>query len=827
MPKFLTDEQMASLEAKEPKKKKFISDDEMTQLEESSKTGKLKTLGLGVLQGGSFGFADELTAMGSSLSGAKGGLKKAATYLGADYADDPDVVKYETEVSAERDIYKKAAEDRPGYFFGGEMVGSIPTMLIPGLQAAKLAKGAKLGKRLWEGSKVGAKAGAAYGAGASEATSTPELAKDIAVGTGMGAALGPAAELGLMGAGKGLKKGVEATKYLSEASPLRGLGTKLGGVSKEALDTMVKHKPEVKATGKKLADPSDEGLLPQLSEAIRKHEVNIDDATLELQRATQKAETAVGAEQKIAKERVEQLSKYVDDLKRERAMSGRAAESEVGAGQREASFQAKQRLNEIKQTEKTLRATALSDNQRLAEHSIRGLTDMSVEIAHLGKNTLNPQKLVGLDKNAFLGKIKSATVGKYDETLQPGMYEPMKSAYTQLETRIKNLPDNLSEVDAKKVLDDVRMNLKQWYAANQPGKFVGSLDLPQDRVTNEASKELLVLLRESNPAYAEFADQSRYLIQLQEAASKKLNPSGVIKSMKDPQSTEASLFKSITQEQTPESLPANMKAEVGELEAISRMSPADKLQQKLQARASAEAPYTPQIENSEMGVNFAKAYANKLDDKWAKQELDKALKDPEAALAFAKDKASAIQAWFPDSAGRSRAAELLQEAFEKNDDTALAALRSIGEDFGPQFQRELDLLKAYIEFHKKGGEGQIANVMALAGRGGASAAGLNPFTGYVAGKGGSSLIGAGRSVAARGLNTAARTMPARAFGGASRGTFSLITQALQMIPDKLGPYSQQLMQASQRGVLPITHYKMMQTDGGYRLLMQQLEEESE
>ncbi len=103
-------------------------------------------------QGLTFGFADEAAA----ALGATGDLMRGDTNIGRNY---------DRRVAQHRADLKQAESDHPLASLASNVVGSLPTMLIPGLNAAR---GAKLSQTAWNAVKAGAKAGALSGAGAAE-----------------------------------------------------------------------------------------------------------------------------------------------------------------------------------------------------------------------------------------------------------------------------------------------------------------------------------------------------------------------------------------------------------------------------------------------------------------------------------------------------------------------------------------------------------------------------------------------------------------------------------------------------------------------------------
>ena len=165
-------------------------------------TGKLKAVGLGAAQGLTFGFADELEALARSTFGKK---------------------TYQESVEQARKKYEKAAEDRPGAYYGAEIGTGVLSTFIPvagQLGAAGVAaRAGKAAKDIYAAKKgvdvaskaargvelatAGAVGGGLGSIGASEADllskQTPEaaleLGTDIATGALGGATLGKAGQV--------------------------------------------------------------------------------------------------------------------------------------------------------------------------------------------------------------------------------------------------------------------------------------------------------------------------------------------------------------------------------------------------------------------------------------------------------------------------------------------------------------------------------------------------------------------------------------------------------------------------------------------------------
>lgn len=123
-----------------------------------------------VLNGLTFGFGDEATAGVRSLFGS---------------------TSYDDALAEERANLARYREQRPWLSAGLELAGSAPTMLIPGLGAARAAQA---GSRLYSAVRAGAAAGAAGGALSGIGEGEGALGRTVggAVGAGVGALAGGA-----------------------------------------------------------------------------------------------------------------------------------------------------------------------------------------------------------------------------------------------------------------------------------------------------------------------------------------------------------------------------------------------------------------------------------------------------------------------------------------------------------------------------------------------------------------------------------------------------------------------------------------------------------
>jgi hypothetical protein len=157
------------------------------ETEEARRPSKLESAGRGVLQGGSLGFADEITAAGESLFTDK---------------------TYDQALKESRENYRAAREENPLTYGAGEIGGAVGAAFIPGAGLLNAGKAATVAGKVGRAAFQGGISGLGY----SEADDAAGLAKDTIVGSGVGAALGGA------------------------ASGLSGLSTKLVGKGAEAVD---------------------------------------------------------------------------------------------------------------------------------------------------------------------------------------------------------------------------------------------------------------------------------------------------------------------------------------------------------------------------------------------------------------------------------------------------------------------------------------------------------------------------------------------------------------------------------------------------------------
>lgn len=180
---FISDDDMKKLDGGQD----FISDDDFAKMQE--KPSELSSAGLGAVDAGSLGFADE--AYGAVVGGFK-------ALTGPRNYDDT----YREARDEARNVFKNAEQANPKSYMAGQIGGGLATSFVPGVG---LAKGAGLAANVARGAALGGVAGI----GSSEAD---DFSKDALLGTAVGGATGGVG----YGVGKVIEKGAGA---LSQVAP--------------------------------------------------------------------------------------------------------------------------------------------------------------------------------------------------------------------------------------------------------------------------------------------------------------------------------------------------------------------------------------------------------------------------------------------------------------------------------------------------------------------------------------------------------------------------------------------------------------------------------
>lgn len=171
----------------------------------------------GIADAATFGFSDEIAAAGD-------------TYLNP-WNDK----SYGENVADQRGRDTQDSEDFPVTRFAGQIAGSLPTAIVPGLGAARVAAAARAGSGvIREGAKLGAKYGALYGAGSADPVGDEEQPASLlsaagqrVAGAGIGAATGAVAGGVLAKGSQYLGKGYDPVRraVYENASPRRAAET--------------------------------------------------------------------------------------------------------------------------------------------------------------------------------------------------------------------------------------------------------------------------------------------------------------------------------------------------------------------------------------------------------------------------------------------------------------------------------------------------------------------------------------------------------------------------------------------------------------------------
>ena len=201
------------------------------------------------LQGGTFGFGDELVAAG------KAGLD--STIRGDNFSD-----AYDVRRTQERSKLKQFREDNSVAAYGTEIVGALPTALLPQANLMRVQQGSKYGvqgairtpmfkNKYLQAPGIGTLQGGVYGFGQGEGG-----ALDQAKSTGMGAALG--GTFGL--AGVPVSKGIAnlAERYATRQAAKKA---NLSGPAYQILDRALQADDALYGAGAKRIEDAGEGAM--------------------------------------------------------------------------------------------------------------------------------------------------------------------------------------------------------------------------------------------------------------------------------------------------------------------------------------------------------------------------------------------------------------------------------------------------------------------------------------------------------------------------------------------------------------------------------------
>jgi hypothetical protein len=287
-----------------------------------------KAAGLGVSQGITFGFGEEMMSGMKALGSAPGDW--LYEQMNPDAQQTPSFgERYTTERDTLRDELRRAQEQRPWEYYGGEVAGSL-AIPIPGVGALKGAVTAtkaatKLGRvsQLLRGAApavgIGAGMGTLAGAGHSEGETWEHVLSDALRGGGYGAAVGAGGHL----IGKGVsalrgraQRGVTeavgdetarqvAKKAEAQASARGTVGQKSGETFKTfdrlmATVADVNESPEVRAAAARALED------PRFRQAVSKARLNYAEGSPDLLGRLTQADEGVAAASAIDVEKATQ-----------------------------------------------------------------------------------------------------------------------------------------------------------------------------------------------------------------------------------------------------------------------------------------------------------------------------------------------------------------------------------------------------------------------------------------------------------------------------------------------------------------------------------------
>ena len=215
-----------------------------TAYKDYKKTGQVNEAGVGsgLLQGLTFGFSEEL---GGTL--AEAGLNPFA-----DEGDD-----YESYVKKQRAQYKLFQQSNPILSTGAEILGSLPTLMLPGGAIAKTAQASSKLATAAKGAAIAGGEGALYGAGTAEGGTQQRLEGALTEGAISAAVGGPLSFLG---------RGASMTGRMAKLKPddraVALVTERIDNLSPEAQATI--QSPALQQEGMTIADTGGEEIQRQL-----------------------------------------------------------------------------------------------------------------------------------------------------------------------------------------------------------------------------------------------------------------------------------------------------------------------------------------------------------------------------------------------------------------------------------------------------------------------------------------------------------------------------------------------------------------------------------
>ena len=215
---------------------RFASESQAPKSPSDKQRSMLQSGLIGMAQGATFGFGDEAVARLESIRSGR---------------------PYEEVLQESKAMFRKASEQNPASYIGGELVGGIaPALVTPvtaprGLAQATVPLARSIG--------LGAGTGALSGLGFSEGETAGEIARDVGIGGALGGAL-PVV-------GRGIAKATQSFKPIADET-IKTTTTGFTGKTRAFLDQLDKNPEQVKRIEEKFAGDLQKEVLPEISMKI-------------------------------------------------------------------------------------------------------------------------------------------------------------------------------------------------------------------------------------------------------------------------------------------------------------------------------------------------------------------------------------------------------------------------------------------------------------------------------------------------------------------------------------------------------------------------------
>jgi len=526
MPKSLEEELLAAGTA--------IEDDNLStkEPEKELETSALGAVGLGAIQGLSFGFADELEAAARSALGD---------------------TNYQEAVEQAREKYKLAEKERPGAYTTAEIGAGVGSMFIPGLGAAS---GAKLATTAGKGLRgiIQAKRGAEYTAkggraveaigsgivgggigavGTSEADvlskqnpeAAAELAKDVATGATIGGTFG-----GVVSKLADSERVQKAAKAIAES--------KFGKATKGLRDRLLSGGQENLEEGQKFINQPEkiEEMESILKKGVNKKIHTLEDDLTALKRTKGAEEDILSKEKELFNVEKDKLSQEISDIRRKEdiniATEEQSVRTQTSALKKEVR-DVKTALNELspkidkaQQTIKNKVEELSKSLDKQSENSVKNLYDNQLkQIGELSSQrdifvdeTLSNVRATPEDANQLGDAIKQM-YSLYQDDFETAIIPVFKKVlndeprYLQLMEFFDNpraRPDignailnyNFSKADVIKMVENAKKNL-----------YTSDISTPFGQARRDAYQILNEKMQEISPDYKEFNSQINKLMK--------------------------------------------------------------------------------------------------------------------------------------------------------------------------------------------------------------------------------------------------------------------------------------------------------------------------